>query len=194
MDPLQAYLNRIPEWSDETRIRALFAQFPDKDVKPTAYSDQLKFWKSIICEACSQRLLGKDTCGFAVDHVERKFVRSGVHPAGLRVVLVRSTLACNLTLLLATENLKFCPKMEMQNTGVLLSGSAFEEIQNGGHYSWPMWAYATFVRFPIEWTFKMLTASSEDEPRQYSGFHILIPRLMVFFFESMLQACLLITQ
>lgn len=74
-ESLQKYLNSLPEWQDPSRIRGLFAKFPNRETRPAAYDSQLRFWKGVLHGAMSSRLLnGNDFLGLEVDNLNMSFV------------------------------------------------------------------------------------------------------------------------
>ncbi|KAI8608410.1 Snf7-domain-containing protein [Chytriomyces sp. MP71] len=68
----------ISEWSNDHRMSALFARFPEKEVNEKVYESRLRFWTG---------LLGHDVFSIDSSALASKFARKGLSPLGMDTVV-----------------------------------------------------------------------------------------------------------
>ncbi len=82
----------VPEWTNDEKMGAMFAVFPEKEENETVYSARLAFWDRVI-----QRILEHDRAAFTkkghsliCDYESIKIIlnRNGNTPASLALILV----------------------------------------------------------------------------------------------------------
>ncbi|KAI8919798.1 Snf7-domain-containing protein [Powellomyces hirtus] len=129
---LDAYLATLPGWTgtDERSnhlIHSLFRSFTD--LSPAAHAEKITFWRNVISEAASRRLLGDHMSAFDAKGLESKFKRRGLAPLGLDVVVSD---------MIRTQDL--VPLAQYRN-----------EI------GWGSWAVSTLVKAPLSWGYAQVT-------------------------------------
>ena len=50
-EKLQEYFHNVPEWSDDRRMRGLFAKLPSKEDDRQLFDSKLRFWTEAIAES-----------------------------------------------------------------------------------------------------------------------------------------------
>ncbi|KAJ3203022.1 Charged multivesicular body protein 7 [Entophlyctis luteolus] len=107
---MEEVLARIPEWSKDERMAALFSRIPPRDVNPTVHDSRVRFWsKTIVAAAQAGVLLGpEDSCKLVFDSrpeaLATQFTRKGLSPLGMETVV--AAMKSSGTLMAATLYLK----------------------------------------------------------------------------------------
>jgi hypothetical protein len=79
----KTWASKPPEWSDDERMNALFSPFRARELNPIYFDAKLKFWKKAI----NAYLTETQTIKFKVRDLEEAFVRNGMKPKCLDIVL-----------------------------------------------------------------------------------------------------------
>ena len=82
-DDEHTWKNQPAEWTDDVRMKALFAAFRNRDLNPLFYDNKLKFWKETIASYCAE----KELLQFDLTQLASCFMRKGIKPKCLELVL-----------------------------------------------------------------------------------------------------------
>lgn len=116
----QKYLEEhVPQWRDDTLIQSLFANLPNREVKPEAFEQKYSFWKDLITSMTKERLLSGSVFKFKSKDLSGSFKRGGLQPICLNSVIME----------LQSEGLAF------DASDIQLSGSKRSSIL-GGMVNW----------------------------------------------------------
>jgi len=72
-----------PEWTDNERMKVMFAPMRPKELNPESWNSKMAFWKSLIARWC----LENEICGITIDLLQKAFTREGIVPHCLKEVL-----------------------------------------------------------------------------------------------------------
>jgi len=75
------------EWTDDERMRVLFAPMRNKELNPESWNAKLTFWTTLIEKWC----LKNNKHSFTLHQLEAAFTRDGISPHCLPEVLTQST-------------------------------------------------------------------------------------------------------
>ena len=75
------------EWSDDERMKVMFAPLRSKELNPESWNSKIQFWSSLIKKHCE----GSRQCSFTIRQLETVFARDGVSPHCLAQVLTELT-------------------------------------------------------------------------------------------------------
>ena len=85
---IQNYLEEhVPQWRDDTLIQSLFANLPNREVKPEAFKQKYSFWKDLIISMTRERLLSGSVFKFQSKDLSGSFKRGGLQPICLNGVI-----------------------------------------------------------------------------------------------------------
>lgn len=116
----QKYLEEhVPQWRDDTLIQSLFANLPNREVKPEAFEQKYSFWKDLITLMTKERLLSGSVFKFKSKDLSGSFKRGGLQPICLNSVIME----------MQSEGLAF------DASDIQLSGSKRSSIL-GGMVNW----------------------------------------------------------
>ncbi len=82
----------VPEWSNDEKMSAMFAVFPEKEENETVYTARIAFWNRAV-----QQVLDLDPALFAqnghtlicdYESIKKMLTRNGSTPASLALILV----------------------------------------------------------------------------------------------------------
>lgn len=84
----QKYLEEhVPQWRDDTLIQSLFANLPNREVKPEAFNQKYSFWKDLIISMTKEKLLSGSVFKFKSKDLSGNFKRGGLQPICLNGVI-----------------------------------------------------------------------------------------------------------
>ena len=72
-----------PEWTDNERMKVMFAPMRPKELNPESWNCKMEFWKSLIARWC----LENEICGISIDLLQKAFTREGTVPYCLKEVI-----------------------------------------------------------------------------------------------------------
>jgi hypothetical protein len=85
---VQNYLQEhVPQWQDDTLIQSLFANLPNREVKPEAFAQKYYFWKDLLISMTRNRLLGGSVFKFNSKSISSFFHRGGLQPVCLNGII-----------------------------------------------------------------------------------------------------------
>lgn len=85
----QKYLEEhVPQWRDDTLIQSLFANLPNREVKPEAFNQKYSFWKDLIISMTKERLLCGSVFKFESKEMSGSFKRGGLQPICLNGIIL----------------------------------------------------------------------------------------------------------
>ena len=64
------------EWSDDERMRVMFAPLRSKELNPESWNSKISFWTSLIQKWSEQ----SNKCSFTIRQLEKDFERDGISP------------------------------------------------------------------------------------------------------------------
>ena len=111
--------DHVPQWRDDTLIQSLFANLPNREVKPEAFEQKYSFWKDLIISMTKERLLSGSVFKFKSKDLSGSFKRGGLQPICLNGVIME----------MQSEGLAF------DASDIQLSGSKRSSIV-GGMFNW----------------------------------------------------------
>ena len=85
---IQNYLNdHVHQWQDDVLIQSLFANLPNREVKPEAFKQKYSFWKDLIIALTREKLLSGSVFKFPSKDLGGLFKRGGIQPICLNAVI-----------------------------------------------------------------------------------------------------------
>ena len=85
---IQNYLDEhIHQWRDDILIQSLFANLPNREVKPEAFKQKYYFWKDLIISLTREKLLSGSVFKFPSKDLSGLFKRGGIQPICLNSVI-----------------------------------------------------------------------------------------------------------
>lgn len=86
---IENYLEEhVPQWRDDSLIQSLFANLPNREVKPEAFVQKFSFWKDLLVLMTRSRLLSGSVFKFPSKELSGYFKRGGIQPICLNGVIV----------------------------------------------------------------------------------------------------------
>ena len=86
---IENYLEEhVPQWRDDSLIQSLFANLPNREVKPEAFAQKYSFWKDLLILMTRSRLLSGSVFKFPSKELSGCFKRGGMQPICLNGVIV----------------------------------------------------------------------------------------------------------
>lgn len=82
-DTLPIPLEKIPEWNQEERMRALFSPFRSRSANSQDWISKYKFWHNLIYEWLKHTM----QCSFSIADLSEVFKRKGCAPLCLATVI-----------------------------------------------------------------------------------------------------------
>lgn len=82
-DNLPLPSEKIPEWNQEERIRALFSPFRSRSANSQDWTSKYKFWRNLIYEWLKHTM----QCNFTIVDLNEAFKRKGCAPLCLDTVI-----------------------------------------------------------------------------------------------------------
>lgn len=85
---IQNYLDEhVHQWRDDILVQSLFANLPNREVKPEAFKQKYSFWKDLIIALTREKLLSGSVFKFTSKDLSGLFKRGGIHPVCLNAVI-----------------------------------------------------------------------------------------------------------
>lgn len=85
----QIYLEEhVPQWKDDVLIQSLFANLPNREVKPEAFKQKYSFWKDVLISMTRERLLSGSVFKFETKNLSCSFKRGGLQPICLNGIIL----------------------------------------------------------------------------------------------------------
>lgn len=85
---IQNYLDEhVHQWRDDILVQSLFANLPNREVKPEAFKQKYSFWKDLIISLTREKLLSGSVFKFSSKDLSGLFKRGGIHPVCLNAVI-----------------------------------------------------------------------------------------------------------
>ena len=85
---IQNYLDdHVHQWRDDVLIQSLFANLPNREVKPEAFKQKYDFWKDLIIALTKEKLLSGSVFKFPSKDLSGVFKRGGIQPICMNAVI-----------------------------------------------------------------------------------------------------------
>ncbi|KAI9017766.1 Snf7-domain-containing protein [Gaertneriomyces semiglobifer] len=146
---LESHLQAHPTFSQDTKITALFSSFPPKrsPLNAPSWDAKLRFWRDIIFETTRLGLLSDASLvSFDSTNLEQKFVRRGLTPLGLDVVLD-----------------------DLQKSGDIIPLKSFTANSSEG------WSLFSVVTTPISWGWSAIMGGNEPSSHKTRQAFVVVP-------------------